>query len=104
MCNTSDKQFLKISKIYIVIWYHIIIFYNILINLILPISHMNKYKNTKPKLILEEYFSGKIEAWGQFEDRFGINCDHFRINLGSFWDNSGLILRSIWDHFGIILG
>ena len=61
MCNTSDKQFLKISKIYIVIWYHIIIFYNLLINLILPISHMNKYKNTNFNLDNQTTYIEKTE-------------------------------------------
>lgn len=48
--------------------------------------NINKYKNTKPKLILEEYFSGKIQAWGQFEDVFGIVRKKFTCKIISDWD------------------
>ena len=48
--------------------------------------NINKYKNTKPKLILEEYFSGKIQAWGQFEDLFGIVRKKFTCKIISDWD------------------
>ena len=33
---------------------------------------VNRYKNNKPKFILENFFSGEISAWGLFEDPFGI--------------------------------
>ena len=49
--------------------------------------NINKYKNTKPKLILEEYFSGEIQAWGQFEDAFGIVRKKFTCKIISDWDN-----------------
>ena len=48
--------------------------------------NINKYKNIKPKLILEEYFSGKIQAWGQFEDVFGIVRKKFTCEIISDWD------------------
>ena len=48
--------------------------------------NINKYKNTKPKLILEEYFSGKIQAWGQFEDVFGIIRKKFTCEIICDWD------------------
>ena len=31
---------------------------------------LDKFKNNNPELILEDYFSGKVEAWGLFHDRF----------------------------------
>jgi hypothetical protein len=50
--------------------------------------NISKYKNTRPKLILEEYFSGKIEAWGQFEDPFGIVRKKFTCSIISKWDKN----------------
>jgi len=47
--------------------------------------NINRYKNVKPKLILEEYFSGKIEAWGLFEDVFGIIRKKFTCSITSNW-------------------
>ena len=36
----SDQKFLKMSKTYIISWYHFIVFYNLLINTILPMSNI----------------------------------------------------------------
>ena len=33
--------------------------------------NLEDYKNNEPKLILEDFFSGKTVARGVFEDRFG---------------------------------
>ena len=33
---------------------------------------VDRYKKLEPKLIMEEYFNGNIQAWGMFEDTFGI--------------------------------
>ena len=32
---------------------------------------IDKFANNKPEFILEDYFNGKVEAWGLFHDRFG---------------------------------
>ena len=37
--------------------------------------------NTKPKLVLEEYFNGKTEAWGMFHDRFGNLKRTFKVDI-----------------------
>ena len=29
------------------------------------------FKNTKPSLLIEEYFDGKVKAWGILQDRSG---------------------------------
>ena len=41
---------------------------------------------------------------GSFWDNLGSFWDNFGIILGPFWDDFGIILGSFWDHFGIILG
>ena len=48
--------------------------------------NVNRYKNVKPMLILEEYFSGKIEAWGLFEDVFGIIRKKFTCSITGNWE------------------
>lgn len=42
---------------------------------------INKFMNTKPKLVLEEYFNGKTEAWGMFHDRFGNLKRTFKVDI-----------------------
>ena len=37
--------------------------------------------DTKPKLVLEEYFNGKTEAWGMFHDRFGNLKRTFKVDI-----------------------
>lgn len=46
MCKISDKKYLKISKTYMIAWYHLIVTYYVLLNIILPIKYINKFSNT----------------------------------------------------------
>lgn len=61
--------------------------------------NINKFVDQKPKFILENYFNGKVEAWGMFHDRFGNLKRQFKVNIkGSVQDNK-IILdeRFIYD-------
>ena len=61
--------------------------------------NINKFVDQKPKFILENYFDGKVEAWGMFHDRFGNLKRQFKVNIkGSVQDNK-IILdeRFIYD-------
>ena len=50
------------------------------------------FKDAEPKLVLEEYFSGKTRAWGIFEDRFGKLRRQFTVDIAGSWDGRELVL------------
>ena len=43
--------------------------------------NLNKFSNMKPEFSLEDYFSGKTEAWGLFHDRFGNLKRSFKVDI-----------------------
>ena len=46
------------------------------------------FKNTEPTLLIEEYFNGKVKAWGILQDRSGNVTRQFKADLiGSFNNN-----------------
>ena len=47
---------------------------------------VHRYKNNSPKLILENFFSGEVSAWGLFEDSFGIIRKRFKCKISGKWD------------------
>lgn len=49
-----------------------------------------------PELKIEEYFDGKVYAWGIFEDRFGTIRRQFQVEIDGNWDGKELILD---EHF-----
>ena len=55
--------------------------------------NLEDYKNNEPKLILEDFFSGKTVARGVFEDRFGNIKKYFKVDIVGKWDGSTLILE-----------
>jgi len=46
---------------------------------------INKYAGEKPVLKLEEYFNGKLEAHGIFQDRSGMVVKRFRVAMIGTW-------------------
>jgi hypothetical protein len=50
------------------------------------------FKDSEPKLVLEEYFSGNTRAWGIFEDRFGKLRRQFTVDIAGTWDGRELVL------------
>ena len=51
-----------------------------------------QFADGEPKLVLEEYFDGKVYAWGIFEDRFGQVKRQFQVDIDSRWDGKQLVL------------
>lgn len=47
----------------------------------------------KPPLALEEYFVGKLKAYGQFQTRFGEVKRRFVVDIDGRWDGSTLTLN-----------
>lgn len=58
---------------------------------------LDTYKDNKPNLILEEYFSGKSKAWGVFQDRFGNVRREFTVDIDGSWDANTNQLKLIED-------
>ena len=54
---------------------------------------IDKFKNNNPELILEDYFSGKVEAWGLFHDRFGNLQRSFSVDFDGKKDGDSLVLN-----------
>ena len=53
---------------------------------------IDKFKNAKPEFFLEDYFSGKVKAWGLFHDRFGTLKSTFEVDINGTLKNDLLIL------------
>ena len=54
---------------------------------------INDFKNTVPVFVIEDYFQGRTQAWGLFEDRFGIVRRQFVVDITGTWDGKTLILN-----------
>lgn len=53
---------------------------------------VQEYKNEKPKLVLEEYLNGDLEAHGFFQDRSGLIVKKFKVLMKASWNgNSGTL-------------
>ena len=50
------------------------------------------FKGQEPRLVIEDYFAGKTEAWGIFEDRFGKLRRQFKVDIDGTWDGEELTL------------
>ena len=50
------------------------------------------FKNQKPRLIIEEYLSGNVKAWGILQNRSGKVIRQFSADLDGKWDGEQLIL------------
>jgi len=50
------------------------------------------FKDQKPRLIIEEYLSGNVKAWGILQNRSGKVIRQFSANLNGKWDGNILIL------------
>ena len=50
------------------------------------------FKDEKPRLIIEDYLSGNVKAWGILQDRSGKVTRQFSANLNGKWDGKQLIL------------
>ena len=50
------------------------------------------FKDQKPRLIIEDYLSGNVKAWGILQNRSGKVTRQFSADLNGKWDGSQLIL------------
>ena len=57
------------------------------------------FKDQKPRLIIEEYLSGNVKAWGILQNRSGKVTRQFSAILNGKWDGKELILDETfnWD-------
>ena len=53
---------------------------------------IEKFKESKPKFSLENYFEGKTEAWGMFHDRFGNLKRTFKVDITGTLESDTLTL------------
>ena len=51
------------------------------------------FKDQKPRLIIEDYLSGNVKAWGILQNRSGKVTRQFSANLNGKWDGKQLILE-----------
>jgi len=58
------------------------------------------FKGKEPRLIIEEYLSGNVKAWGVLQNRSGKVTRQFSATLNGKWDGSQLILdeKFNWDN------
>jgi len=56
------------------------------------------FKDQKPRLIIEDYLSGNVKAWGILQNRSGKVIRQFSANLNGKWNGKELILdeKFIW--------
>ena len=55
-------------------------------------TQVQDYRNEKPKLILEDYLNGNLEAHGFFQDRSGLIVKRFKVLMKGTWkDNIGTL-------------
>ena len=50
------------------------------------------FKDKKPRLVIEDYLSGNVKAWGILQDRAGKVTRQFSADLDGTWDGKQLIL------------
>jgi hypothetical protein len=51
-----------------------------------------------PALVLEDYFLGRTEAWGVFQDRGGTLIRQFKVTIDGTWDGRTLVLDERFDY------
>ena len=50
------------------------------------------FKDQKPRLIIEDYLSGSVKAWGILQNRSGKVTRQFSADLNGKWDGTQLVL------------
>ncbi len=53
---------------------------------------LEDYNGTEPAFVLEDYLSGRLKAWGLFQDRFGTVRRQFIVDIAGTWDGRQLQL------------
>ena len=55
------------------------------------------FKDQKPRLVIEDYLSENVKAWGVLQNRSGKVIRQFKADLNGKWDGSKLILDEVFD-------
>ena len=57
------------------------------------------FKDKQPRLIIEDYMSGNVKAWGILQNRSGKVTRQFSADLNGKWDGKQLILdeKFVWN-------
>ena len=55
------------------------------------------FKDQKPRLIIEDYLSGNVKAWGVLQNRSGKVTRQFKADLYGKWDGSQLVLDEVFN-------
>ena len=61
---------------------------------------LEDFAESKPVLQLEDYFNGRCQAWGIFEDRRGNIKRQFAVEILGQWDGSELIIHEDFRFVG----
>ena len=57
------------------------------------------FKNKEPRLIIEEYLSGNVKAWGVLQNRSGKVTRQFSADLNGTWDWKQLVLKEKFNWY-----
>lgn len=57
---------------------------------------IEQFRDSTPTLRLEDYFDGRVLAWGSFEDRFGTVRRQFFVEIDGRWDGEQLVLHEVF--------
>ena len=55
------------------------------------------FKDQKPRLVIEDYLTGNVKAWGVLQNRSGKVTRQFKADLNGKWDGTNLILDEIFN-------
>ena len=55
------------------------------------------FKGQKPRLVIEDYLSGNVKAWGVLQNRSGKVTRQFKADLNGEWDGSKLVLNEVFN-------
>lgn len=61
-------------------------------------TQVQDYKNEKPKLVLEDYLRGNLEAHGFFQDRSGLIVKRFKVLMKCTWKGNLGTLEEDFDY------
>ncbi|MCB1959446.1 MAG: DUF3833 domain-containing protein [Rhodocyclaceae bacterium] len=59
-------------------------------------SDVQHYAQERPVLVLEEYFDGRLDAWGMFQKRDGEVVRRFHVRIDAAWTNG---VGTLDEHF-----
>ena len=55
------------------------------------------FKDQNPRLVIEDYLSGDVKAWGVLQNRSGKVTRQFKADLNGKWDGTNLVLNEIFN-------